>query len=168
MASSSSSSSNKITLESSDGETFEVDVSVVAKWKAIKNTVKKAKTKTRVKPITMKGVTRDTLTKIIQYSEKHAQAEASASDGINDSDSGGVDDNLEPWDTQFFKAMSLEELNGVTLAAKSVGYEKLVDAGCERVKDIVDALTQGLYDVLSILHHDDSEKKKRNKKQKKK
>ena len=93
------SSGKKITLKSSDGETFEVEESVALESQTIKHMIEDDCADTA---IPLPNVTGKILAKVIEYCKKHVEAAASKS-SAEDRSSSTSDDELKTWDADFVK-----------------------------------------------------------------
>uniref|UniRef100_A0A803NKW2 SKP1 component POZ domain-containing protein n=1 Tax=Cannabis sativa TaxID=3483 RepID=A0A803NKW2_CANSA len=88
------SSGRKITLKSSDGETFEVDEAVALESQTIKHMIEDD---CADNGIPLPNVTSKILSKVIEYCKKHVEAPKV------DDRASSVDDELKSWDTDFVK-----------------------------------------------------------------
>ena len=86
----------KITLRSSDGEVFEVDVAVAMESQTIKHMIEDDCAENG---IPLPNVNAKILAKVIEYCRKHVDAAASKSSD----DASKVDEELKPWDAEFVK-----------------------------------------------------------------
>ncbi|KAF5727648.1 hypothetical protein HS088_TW22G01344 [Tripterygium wilfordii] len=86
-------SSKKITLISSDGESFEMDETVALEAQTIKHMIEDGVSEGG---IPTPNVTSKILAKVIEYCKKHVESK-SADDGSRS------DDELKAWDTEFMK-----------------------------------------------------------------
>lgn len=88
-------STRKITLKSSDGETFEVDESVALESQTIKHMIEDD---CADNGIPLPNVTSKILSKVIEYCKKHVESPKS-----DDRTTSTVDDELKAWDAEFVK-----------------------------------------------------------------
>lgn len=88
------SSGRKITLKSSDGETFEVDEAVALESQTIKHMIEDD---CADNGIPLPNVTSKILSKVIEYCKKHVEAPKS------DDRASSADDDLKAWDADFVK-----------------------------------------------------------------
>lgn len=88
------SSGRKITLKSSDGETFEVDEAVALESQTIKHMIEDD---CADNGIPLPNVTSKILSKVIEYCRKHVEAPKADERGSS------VDDELKAWDADFVK-----------------------------------------------------------------
>ena len=86
------SSSKKIVLRSSDGETFDVDEIVAVESQTIKHMIEDDCADT---VIPLPNVTSAILSKVIEYCKMHVETD--------DKDSKVIDDTLKTWDAEFVK-----------------------------------------------------------------
>ncbi|RRT56780.1 hypothetical protein GW17_00032988 [Ensete ventricosum] len=87
----------KITLRSSDGEVFEVDVAVAMESQTIKHMIEDDCAENG---IPLPNVNAKILAKVIEYCRKHVDAAASKS---SDDASKVADEELKTWDAEFVK-----------------------------------------------------------------
>lgn len=87
------SSSRKITLKSSDGEAFDVDISVALESQTIKHMIEDD---CADNGIPLPNVTSKILSKVIEYCKKHVETP-------KPEDRTGNDDDLKNWDADFVK-----------------------------------------------------------------
>lgn len=91
----------KITLKSSDGETFEVDVAVALESQTIKHMIEDD---CADNGIPLPNVSSKILSKVIEYCKKHVEAavksETAAAATVA---SASSDDDLKSWDSEFIK-----------------------------------------------------------------
>lgn len=88
------SSGRKITLKSSDGETFEVDEAVALESQTIKHMIEDD---CADNGIPLPNVTSKILSKVIEYCKKHVEAPKS------DDRASSADEELKAWDADFVK-----------------------------------------------------------------
>lgn len=118
MASSSSSSSKQITLKSSDGETFEVNEKVASMSVTVKNMIEDMD----VHAIPLPNVTSKTLSKVIEYCNKHVDEKES--------------DELKLWDKDYVK-VDKNMLFDLILAANYLDIRSLLDLTCLCIADMI-------------------------------
>ncbi|GLT91972.1 hypothetical protein SLE2022_098320 [Rubroshorea leprosula] len=154
-----SSTGRKITLKSSDDETFEVDKAVALMLQTIKplilQTIKplteddwvdnQALMSLTIKPvieddcaykgIPLLNVTSKILSKVIEYCKKHVEAPKS-----DDRATTVEDDELKAWDADFVK-VDQATLFDLILAANYLNIKSLLDLTCETVADMIKGRT---------------------------
>ncbi|CDP16773.1 unnamed protein product [Coffea canephora] len=114
----SSSSPKMITLQSSDGETFEVEEVVAMESRTIKHMIEDDCANSSI-PIP--NVTSNTLTKVIEYCKKHVEAK-------ND------EEGLKSFDADFMK-IDKDTLYDLLMASNYLDIKSLLDLGCQTVAD---------------------------------
>ncbi|AES92616.1 SCF ubiquitin ligase, SKP1 component [Medicago truncatula] len=113
------SSTNKITLKSSDGKTFEVYEDVALESQTIKHMIKKnSGSDNEIVILNVKG---KILTKVIEYCKKHVEEVKKR-----------VDD-LKAWDAEFMKQVDQDTLNDLLLAAIYLNIKELLDLTCPAI-----------------------------------
>ncbi|GLT34413.1 hypothetical protein SLA2020_089300 [Shorea laevis] len=123
-----SSTGRKITLKSSDGETFEVDEAVALESQTIKHMIEDD---CADNGIPLPNVTSKILSKVIEYCKKHVEAPKS-----DDRDRAtSVDDELKAWDADFVKVDN-STLFDLILAANYLKIKSLLDLTCQTVADM--------------------------------
>ncbi|OMO74521.1 SKP1 component [Corchorus capsularis] len=123
------STSKKIMLRSSDGETFEVEESVAVESQTIKHMIEDDCADTE---IPLPNVTSKILSKVIEYCKKHVEA---AADKEKNSD-----DDLKTFDTDFLK-VDQNTLFDLILAANYLNIKGLLDLTCQNVADMIKGKT---------------------------
>ncbi|XVE69692.1 hypothetical protein DITRI_Ditri10aG0011600 [Diplodiscus trichospermus] len=126
-----SSAGRKITLRSSDGESFEVDEAVALKSQTIKHMIEDD---CADNGIPLPNVTSKILSKVIEYCKKHVEAPKS------DDRSASVDDELKAWDADFVK-VDQATLFDLILAANYLNIKSLLDLTCQTVADMIKGKT---------------------------
>ncbi|XAR73745.1 hypothetical protein NMG60_11007816 [Bertholletia excelsa] len=126
---SSSSSSKKITLKSSDGEAFEVEEIVALESQTIKHMVEDDCVDS---VIPLPNVTSKILAKVVEYCKKHVEAAKSE-------DRSGNED-LKAWDAEFVK-VDQPTLFDLILAANYLNIRSLLDLTCQTVADMIKGKT---------------------------
>ncbi|KAB5573799.1 hypothetical protein DKX38_000993 [Salix brachista] len=125
-------SSTKITLKSSDGETFKVEEAVALKSRTIKRMIEETSSSNR-ELITLPIVSGNILAKVLQYCENHG------------GDDKSIAEELRAWDADFAK-LDKDTLFQLILAANYLGIERLVDLASEGAWSKVRAESAG--DIL--------------------
>ncbi|KAA8528771.1 hypothetical protein F0562_036126 [Nyssa sinensis] len=124
-------STKKITLKSSDGETFEVDEIVALESQTIKHMIEDD---CADNGIPLPNVTSKILSKVIEYCKKHVEAPKS------EDRSTGVDDDLKAFDAEFVK-VDQGTLFDLILAANYLNIKSLLDLTCQTVADMIKGKT---------------------------
>ncbi|CAO2815621.1 unnamed protein product [Amaranthus hypochondriacus] len=130
------SSGKKITLKSSDGETFEVEESVALESQTIKHMIEDDCADTA---IPLPNVTGKILAKVIEYCKKHVEVAASKS-SAEERSSSTSDDELKTWDADFVK-VDQNTLFDLILAANYLNIKSLLDLTCQTVADMIKGKT---------------------------
>ncbi|XP_062098954.1 SKP1-like protein 1B [Humulus lupulus] len=125
------STGRKITLKSSDGETFEVDEAVALESQTIKHMIEDD---CADNGIPLPNVTSKILSKVIEYCKKHVEA-PKAEDRAS-----SVDDELKAWDADFVK-VDQATLFDLILAANYLNIKSLLDLTCQTVADMIKGKT---------------------------
>jgi S-phase kinase-associated protein 1 len=121
----------KFTLQSYDGETFEVDEAVALKSQTIKYLIEDGCANNTI-PIP--NVTGKILAMIIEYCKKHVEAEAASSD------EKPSEDDLKAWDADFVKIDSAT-LFELVIAANYLNINNLLNLTCATVGDMIKGKT---------------------------
>ncbi|KAL5752432.1 hypothetical protein ACOSP7_022619 [Xanthoceras sorbifolium] len=136
-----SSSPKKITLTSSDGESFEVEEVVANESQTIKHMIEDDCANSG---IPVPNVTSKILAKVIEYCKKHVESAAKTGDrsssNNNNSASAAVDDELKNWDAEFVK-VDQATLFDLILAANYLNIKGLLDLTCQTVADMIKGKT---------------------------
>ncbi|CAM8938350.1 unnamed protein product [Rhodiola kirilowii] len=117
-------SDKKITLLSSDGESFIVDEIVALESQTIKHMVEDD---CADNGIPLPNVTSKILAKVIEYCKKHVEAVK---------DEGGAGDDLKAFDSEFVK-VDQATLFDLILAANYLNIKGLLDLTCQTVADMM-------------------------------
>jgi S-phase kinase-associated protein 1 len=121
-----SSSTKKITLKSSDGETFKVSKMVALESQVIKHLIEEG---CAHDAIPLENVTVNILEMVIEYCKKHVDADGKPSE-----------DDLENWDAEFEK-VNRGTLFELILAANYLEIKSLLDLTCQTVADMMKGKT---------------------------
>ncbi|XP_022741707.1 SKP1-like protein 1B [Durio zibethinus] len=124
-----SSSGRKITLKSSDGESFEVDEAVAVESQTIKHMIEDD---CADNGIPLPNVTSKILAKVIEYCKKHVETPKT--------DDRAADDEIKSWDAEFVKVDQVT-LFDLILAANYLNIEGLLDLTCQTVADMIKGKT---------------------------
>ncbi|KAL9687790.1 hypothetical protein QQ045_032197 [Rhodiola kirilowii] len=123
-------SSKKITLKSSDGESFEVDEIVALESQTIKHMIEDDCADSG---IPLPNVTSRILAKVIEYCKKHVES-------VKNETAGAADDDLKAWDTDFVN-VDQATLFDLILAANYLNIKSLLDLTCQTVADMIKGKT---------------------------
>ncbi|KAI3420677.1 uncharacterized protein J3R85_012616 [Psidium guajava] len=123
------SSTKKITLRSSDGESFEVDEAVAVESQTIKHMIEDDCADSG---IPLPNVNSRILAKVIEYCKKHVESAKS--------DDRTPDDDLKAWDAEFVK-VDQATLFDLILAANYLNIKGLLDLTCQTVADMIKGKT---------------------------
>ncbi|KAL5557502.1 hypothetical protein UlMin_039738 [Ulmus minor] len=123
------SSLKKITLKSSDGESFEVEEAVALQSQTIKHMIEDD---CADNGIPLPNVTSKILAKIIEYCKRHVEA--------GKPDERVADDELKAWDLEFVK-VDQATLFDLILAANYLNIKNLLDLTCQTVADMIKGKT---------------------------
>ncbi|KAL2937079.1 SKP1-like protein 4 [Bienertia sinuspersici] len=128
----------KITLKSSDGESFEVEEAVALESQTIKHMIEDDCADSA---IPLPNVTGKILAKVIEYCKKHVEAAAAKSSSEDRSSSNSAaDDELKNWDSEFVK-VDQNTLFDLILAANYLNIKSLLDLTCQTVADMIKGKT---------------------------
>ncbi|KAH7519894.1 hypothetical protein FEM48_Zijuj08G0085800 [Ziziphus jujuba var. spinosa] len=122
--------SKKITLRSSDGETFEIEEAVALQSQTIKHMIEDDCVDNGI-PIP--NVTSKILAKVIEYCNKHVVDSTKLDDRSSD-------DELKNWDADFVK-VDQATLFDLILAANYLNIKSLLDLTCQTVADMIKGKT---------------------------
>ncbi|KAF7058378.1 hypothetical protein CFC21_065450 [Triticum aestivum] len=126
--------SNKMfTLISSDGESFEVTEEVGKMSQTIKHMIEDG---CADNGIPLPNVPAKTLSKVIEYCNKHVVAAAAAADDDNNNASAGAKEDLKSFDAKFI-AVDQATLFDLILAANYLDVKGLLDLSCQTAADMV-------------------------------
>ncbi|KAL2905921.1 SKP1-like protein 1B [Bienertia sinuspersici] len=125
-------STRKITLKSSDGETFEIEEIVALESQTIKHMVEDDCADS---VIPLPNVTSKILSKVIEYCKKHVDSPKSS-----DNNDRQVDEELKNWDADFVK-VDQATLFDLILAANYLNIKSLLDLTCQTVADMIKGKT---------------------------
>ncbi|KAG6577790.1 SKP1-like protein 1A [Cucurbita argyrosperma subsp. argyrosperma] len=123
------SSSKKITLKSSDGESFEIDEVVALESQTIRHMIEDD---CADNGIPLPNVTSKILAKVIEYCHKHVDA-SSADPRVSEED-------LKAWDRDFVN-VDQATLFDLILAANYLNIKSLLDLTCQTVADMIKGKT---------------------------
>ncbi|KAH7861240.1 hypothetical protein Vadar_023634 [Vaccinium darrowii] len=121
------STSKKIVLKSSDGETFEVEETVALESQMIKHMIEDD---CADNAIPLPNVTGSILAKVIEYCKKHVNK----SDDLDKAAAG--DEGIKKWDEAFVNVDQVV-LFDLILAANYLNINSLLDLTCQTVADMI-------------------------------
>ncbi|GAB4847578.1 SKP1-like protein 1A [Ancistrocladus abbreviatus] len=122
-------SSKKITLKSSDGETFEVEEDVAVESQTIKHMIEDD---CADNVIPLPNVTSKILAKVIEYCKKHVETPKT--------EDRAAEEELKAWDADFVK-VDQATLFDLILAANYLNIKSLLDLTCQTVADMIKGKT---------------------------
>ncbi|KAL8151718.1 hypothetical protein V2J09_021526 [Rumex salicifolius] len=122
-------SQKKITLKSSDGETFEVEESVAVESQTIKHMIEDD---CADNVIPLPNVTSKILAKVIEYCKKHVETPKT--------EDRTVEEEIKAWDAEFVK-VDQATLFDLILAANYLNIKSLLDLTCQTVADMIKGKT---------------------------
>ncbi|KAL8160510.1 hypothetical protein V2J09_002047 [Rumex salicifolius] len=122
-------SQKKITLKSSDGETFEVEESVAVESQTIKHMIEDD---CADNVIPLPNVTSKILAKVIEYCRKHVESPKT--------EDRTAEEELKAWDAEFVK-VDQATLFDLILAANYLNIKTLLDLTCQTVADMIKGKT---------------------------
>ncbi|KAF5455740.1 hypothetical protein F2P56_025286 [Juglans regia] len=125
------SSGRKITLKSSDGETFEVDEAVALESQTIKHMIEDD---CADNGIPLPNVTSKILSKVIEYCKKHVEVPKA------EDRAASLDEALKTWDAEFV-SVDQATLFDLILAANYLNIKSLLDLTCQTVADMIKGKT---------------------------
>ncbi|KAJ8624750.1 hypothetical protein MRB53_033280 [Persea americana] len=123
-------STKKITLKSSDGETFDVDEAVALQSQTIKHMIEDD---CADNGIPLPNVSGKILAKVIEYCKKHVEMP-------KDADDRATEEELKAWDAEFVK-VDQAMLFDLILAANYLNIKSLLDLTCQTVADMIKGKT---------------------------
>ncbi|GLT30758.1 hypothetical protein SLA2020_055470 [Shorea laevis] len=123
------STSKKIMLKSSDGETFEVEEVVALESQTIKHMIEDD---CADNVIPLPNVNSKIVSKVIEYCKKHVE-------GAADKEKA-VDEEIKNWDAEFVK-VDQNTLFDLILAANYLNIKTLLDLTCQTVADMIKGKT---------------------------
>jgi S-phase kinase-associated protein 1 len=122
------SSTRKITLKSSDSETFEIDETVALELQTIKAMIEDNCADDTGIPVP--NVTGKILAKVIEYCNKHVEIPSSEEEKPRN------EDDLKAWDKDFVN-VDQATLFELILAANYLNIKNLLDLTCQTVADMI-------------------------------
>ncbi|OMO98086.1 SKP1 component [Corchorus olitorius] len=122
------STTKKIMLKSSDGETFEVEEAVAVESQTIKHMIEDDCADTE---IPLPNVTSNILSKVLEYCKKHV--EAAASDKETEKK---AEDDMKAWDSAFVQ-VDQNTLFDLIMAANYLNIKGLLDLTRQTVADMI-------------------------------
>ncbi|XP_010490823.1 PREDICTED: SKP1-like protein 18 [Camelina sativa] len=124
-------SSNKITLISSDGVSFEIDEAVARQFLIVAHMIEDD---CADKAIPVDNVTGDILALVIEYGEKHVEE---AGVKLDEEEEEEAKKKLDEWDAEFVEKIDLETVFRLILAANFLNYEGLLGFASQTVADYI-------------------------------
>ncbi|XP_058080755.1 SKP1-like protein 1A [Magnolia sinica] len=130
----------KVTLQTSHGEVFELEQTVVSQSQSqmIKYMVED---NCANDVIPLPTVTAKVLVKVIEYCNKHAKGRGRGSDASSSSSDQKDNNELKGWDKQFVSGMDINFVFELVLAAKYLDISGLLDLTCQYIADHIKHMT---------------------------
>ncbi|MCO5567604.1 hypothetical protein L7F22_021298 [Adiantum nelumboides] len=137
-----------VTLQSSDGELFKVELEVALLSRTIKNIVEGMDDCTSA-PLHLPNVSSTELVRVLEFCRYHVEQHergrppAVPADGVDAAGrrqqiSSSKKDNIEEWNAQFLSSLQLRpDVCALLLAARSLDIQSLVDLTCRRIADAI-------------------------------
>ncbi|PIA25897.1 hypothetical protein AQUCO_10400007v1 [Aquilegia coerulea] len=120
-------STKMVTLNSSDGESFDVEEVVITQSQTIKHMIEDD---CADNGIPLPNVTAKILAKVIEYCKKHVEVEGQSTE----------EEGLKTWDADFVK-VDQATLYDLILAANYLNIKSLLDLTCQTVADMIKGKT---------------------------
>ncbi|TXG64748.1 hypothetical protein EZV62_011742 [Acer yangbiense] len=127
----------KILLRSSDGETFEVEEAVALESQTIKHMVEDDCANNE---IPLPNVSSSVLSKVIEYCKKHIDSGSNSKSDYKSNKKPTDDDDITAWDADFVK-VDQNTLFDLILAANYLDIKGLLDLTCQTVADMIKGKT---------------------------
>ncbi|PIA44417.1 hypothetical protein AQUCO_01700187v1 [Aquilegia coerulea] len=121
------STTKMVTLNSSDGESFEVEETVILQSQTIKHMIED---ECADNGIPLPNVTAKILAKVIEYCKKHVEVDGQSTE----------EEELKNWDADFVK-VDQATLFDLILAANYLNIKSLLDLTCQTVADMIKGKT---------------------------
>ncbi|XP_010458359.1 PREDICTED: SKP1-like protein 18 [Camelina sativa] len=138
-------SSNKITLISSDGVSFEIDEAVARQFLIVAHMIEDD---CAGKAIPVENVTGDILDLVIEYGEKHV---GEGGVKLDEEEEEEAKKKLDEWDAEFLEKIDLETVFRLILAANFLNYEGLLGFASQAVADYIkDKSPEEVRDIFHI------------------
>lgn len=131
------SSGKKITLRSSDGESFEVDEAVALESQTIRHMIEDD---CADNGIPLPNVSSKILAKVIEYCKKHVESPKSDTNSTAANSNSNADEEIKAWDAEFVK-VDQATLFDLILAANYLNIKGLLDLTCQTVADMIKGKT---------------------------
>ncbi|CAF3809321.1 unnamed protein product [Adineta steineri] len=126
---------DKVRVQTSDGETLEVDYAIAKQWAPIKNMYEVFGTlDTKDRPVELSNVNTDTLKKIISWADHYKQSSEDADGDDEPKPKRTVD--LSDFDKKYFEVKQ-EMLFEIIMASNYLGMTVLLDKACKTVADMI-------------------------------
>eukprot|EP00850_Spirogloea_muscicola_P010903 SM000065S20252 [mRNA] locus=s65:670383:671105:- [translate_table: standard] len=116
----------KVTLRSSDSETFEVDRAVAEESETVKSMIEDTGVDNT---IPLPNVSSKILAKVIEYAKFHVEAQQEDKQTVSE-------DEIKAWDQEFVK-VDQPTLFDLILAANYLNIKNLLDLTCQTVADMI-------------------------------
>ncbi|PIA55359.1 hypothetical protein AQUCO_00800245v1 [Aquilegia coerulea] len=116
-------STKMVTLNSSDGESFDVEEAVILQSQTIKHMIEDD---CADNGIPLPNVTAKILAKVVEYCKKHFEVEGQSTE----------EEQLKTWDADFVR-VDQDTLFNLILAANYLNIRSLLDLTCQTVADMI-------------------------------
>jgi len=126
---------DKVTLQSLDGEEYEVEVRVAKMSETIKNLIEDAGIESA---IPLPNITGKILAKVVEYCKYHVDHPTPVPEGKKDEKKT---DDIIPWDVAFCSSVDQYTVYDLILAANYLDIKELLDMTCKTVANMVKGKT---------------------------
>ncbi|KAF7846054.1 hypothetical protein BT93_L5422 [Corymbia citriodora subsp. variegata] len=124
----------KLVLQSSEGDSHEVDKDVAERSVLIKNMVADLGDEAMTEPIPLSNINSGVLKKVVEWCTHHRNDPPTTAD--DDGDARKKTTDIEEWDAKFMQ-VDQEMLFEIILAANYLDIKALLDVGCKTVANMI-------------------------------